>query len=253
MKIDRFEIIDDVMVDVLKKKLPHERLQIAFGLWRSARFQLQNQLHSLHPEWDEDRLNSEIVRGCRMEQHELLLFVVECLEKLNIPYLITGSVASMAYGEPRLTNDIDIVADIEMDQVQKMKDCFPDSDFYLEVESVKKAIRQKHQFNIIHPSSGLKIDIMIPDKDDFNRSRFSRTKRLNIFRETSSAEFAAPEDVIIKKLEYYQKGGSDKHLRDIVSMMKISESLIDAAYLRKWTDELGLSDLWNSVLAKLSE
>ncbi len=68
MNIDRFEIIDDVMVDVLKKKLPYERLQIAFGLWRSARFQLQIQLHSLHPEWDENRLNSEVAK--RMSKGE---------------------------------------------------------------------------------------------------------------------------------------------------------------------------------------
>ncbi len=187
-----------------------------------------------------------------MEQHELLLYVVECLEKLKIRYLITGSVAAMAYGEPRLTNDIDIVAEIDLNHAQRVKDCFPEVDFYLEIESIKKAIRQRHQFNIIHPSSGLKIDVMIPDQDSFNRSRFGRTKRLNI-SETSSAEFAAPEDVIIKKLEYYQKGGSDKHLRDIVGMMKISESLIDVAYLNDWTERLGLSDLWKSVLAKLSE
>ncbi len=62
MKIDRIEILDDDMVDVLKKKLPYERLQIAFGLWRSTRFQLQYQLHSLHPDWDEDRLNREIAK-----------------------------------------------------------------------------------------------------------------------------------------------------------------------------------------------
>jgi len=185
-----------------------------------------------------------------MEQYELLLYVVECLEKLKIPYLITGSIASMAYGEPRLTNDIDIVADIDLSHAQKVKGCFPESDFYLEIESIIKAINQRLQFNIIHPSSGLKVDVMIPDRDSFNRSRFSRTKRLNI-SETRSAEFAAPEDVIIKKLEYYQKGGSDKHLRDIVSMMKISESLIDTEYLREWTEKLELSDLWESVLAKL--
>jgi hypothetical protein len=62
VKIDRFEILDDAMADVLKKKLPYERLQIAFGLWRSARYQLLNNLHTLHPDWDEDRLNREIAK-----------------------------------------------------------------------------------------------------------------------------------------------------------------------------------------------
>jgi len=62
MKSDRIEIIDDAMVDVLKRKSPTERLQIAFGLWRSARYQLQNQLQSLHPDWDRDKLNREVAK-----------------------------------------------------------------------------------------------------------------------------------------------------------------------------------------------
>ncbi len=46
-----------------------------------------------------------------MGPYELLGNIVLILERLKIPYLVTGSMASMAYGEPRLTNDIDIVAD----------------------------------------------------------------------------------------------------------------------------------------------
>ena len=56
-----------------------------------------------------------------MEQHELLLHVVNSFEQLNIPYLITGSIGSIAYGEPRFTNDIDIVADIKKEQVDPLK------------------------------------------------------------------------------------------------------------------------------------
>ena len=187
-----------------------------------------------------------------MEQHELLLYAVECFEKLKIPYLITGSIASIAYGEPRFTNDIDIVADIELNHISAVKDCFPEAEFYLEVESLKNAIRRRQQFNIIHPSSGLKIDVIIPALDDFDKSRFGRAKKLNI-SDVKSADFAAPEDVIIKKLEYFQKGGSDKHLRDIAGVMKISGSMIDRTYIEIWTKKLGLWEIWRSVLDKLSD
>lgn len=187
-----------------------------------------------------------------MEQHELLLFAVECLEKLEIPYLITGSIASMAYGEPRFTNDIDIVADIRPNQIDAVKNCFPESDFYLEVESMHNAVAFRKQFNIIHPSSGLKIDVIIPCQDDFDKSRFGRIKKLNI-SETKSANFAAPEDVIIKKMEYYLQGRSDKHLRDIASMLKISNSMIDQLYVKSWAEKLGLAEIWQSILDKLSE
>ena len=186
-----------------------------------------------------------------MEQHELLLFVVDCLDKVNIPYLITGSMASMAYGEPRFTNDIDIVADVRPDQVEAVKACFPEKDFYLETESMKKAIIRRQQFNVIHPPSGLQIDVIIHRKDAFDVSRFSRARQLHV-SETRTANFASPEDVILKKMEYYQQGGSEKHLRDIAGMIKISGSQIDRTYLVSWAKKLGLLEIWRSIEDKLS-
>lgn len=186
-----------------------------------------------------------------MEQHELLLFLVNCLEKLKIPYLITGSIASMAYGEPRFTNDIDIVADLKHSQVDEFKSCFPETDFYLEVDSIKKALNRHQQFNIIHPSSGLKVDVIVSQMDDFDRMRFSRIKKIKI-SELKSANFASPEDVILKKMEYYQKGGSDKHLRDITSMLKISGQDIDRTYISAWAEKLDLLKIWESIQKKVS-
>ena len=185
-----------------------------------------------------------------MEQHELLLYLVKCLENLKIPYLITGSIAAMAYGEPRFTNDIDIVADIEESLVDEFKSCFPETDFYLEIDSMKKALESKKQFNIIHPSSGLKVDVIVSKKDDFDRARFSRTKKLKV-SEVVSASFASPEDVIIKKMEYFQKGGSEKHLRDIASMLKISGQEIDRTYIASWARKLNLNLIWESIQKKI--
>jgi hypothetical protein len=185
-----------------------------------------------------------------MEQHELLLWVVRCFEELKIPYLITGAIASIAYGEPRFTNDIDIVADLNLSQAAALRSFFPEDEFYMESDTVRKAIESQHQFNIIHPSSGLKVDVIISKKDDFDRSRFKRIKRLNV-SEKESANFAAPEDVIIKKLEYFKKGGSERHLRDITSMLKISADMIDRAYISSWAKKLDLTKIWETVLKKL--
>ena len=62
VEIDRMEIIDDVMIDILKQKSPFERLLIAFGLWRSAKYQLFNYIRSFHPDWDEERIYEEVAR-----------------------------------------------------------------------------------------------------------------------------------------------------------------------------------------------
>jgi len=60
-----------------------------------------------------------------MGPYELLQQVISAFEELNIRYVVTGSVASMAYGEPRLTNDIDIVADIKIEQIALLERYFP--------------------------------------------------------------------------------------------------------------------------------
>jgi len=186
-----------------------------------------------------------------MEQHELLLWIVRCFEKLKIPYLITGAMASIAYGEPRFTNDIDIVADLNLGQANELRSFFPEDEFYMDADTVRNAVESRHQFNIIHPSSGLKVDVIISKKDDFDRSRFMRIKRLNV-SEKESANFAAPEDVIIKKLEYFKKGASEKHLRDIASMLKISSDVIDRTYISSWAKKLGLKEIWKAIQKKLS-
>lgn len=140
-----------------------------------------------------------------MELYELLERVVQTLERLRIPYLVTGSVASMAYGEPRLTNDIDVVAGIRAEHVAGLLASFPAEEFYLDDEAVHDAIDHETQFNIIHPASGLKVDVMVRKDTPFDRSRFARARLLRP-AESYTAAFASAEDVIIKKMEYYREG-----------------------------------------------
>lgn len=117
---------------------------------------------------------------------------------------------------------------------------------------MRNAIRGKYQFNIIHPASGLKIDIVITKKDDFDKSRFKRLRRVTPVEETF-ANLASPEDVIIMKMKYYKKGESEKHLRDITSLLKISGDKIDMAYIEYWAKKLDLLDIWNAILQRLKK
>ncbi len=182
-----------------------------------------------------------------MEQSELLRYFTSVLEKLGLRYFVTGSVATIFFGEPRFTNDIDIVVDLSASQICSFCAAFPDSDFYLSEEAVRSAVAKKSgQFNVIHPASGLKVDVMIPREDAFNRSRFARVKHVRPAPDYD-AVFASPEDVILKKLEYYREGRSEKHLRDIAGIFKVSGAKIDLAYIDEWSSRLDLSDLWEKV------
>lgn len=187
-----------------------------------------------------------------MEPYNLLLqSLVESLERLHIPYLITGSVASMAYGEPRLTNDIDIVAEVRPEHIPGLLAAFPSPEYYLDEAMIREAIRRTGQFNIIHPASGLKVDVIIRKDTPFDRSRFSRARRLRPAEEYE-ADFAAPEDVILKKMEYYKEGGSEKHLRDITGILRISGEEIDRQYIRSWAEKLGVIEIWEAILKRLN-
>jgi hypothetical protein len=128
---------------------------------------------------------------------------------------------------------------------------FPESDFYVDEEAAIDATRRQSQFNIIHPSSGFKIDVIIPASSDFDRSRFNRARRVRAGDDWEAA-FASPEDAIIKKMEYYRDGGSDKHLRDITGVLRTSGPDIDKDYIEQWASTLGLLDIWRAILQRLS-
>jgi hypothetical protein len=185
-----------------------------------------------------------------MEPADLLRHACDALERLHIPYLVTGSTATVAYGEPRFTNDIDIVVDLREQQVADFCAAFPVNDFYVSPEAVATAVQAKHQFNVLHPGSGLKIDFILMTDSEFDRSRRQRGRRLSVLADRTVA-FASPEDVIVKKMVYYQEGGSEKHLRDIAGVIRIQASALDTAYIEAWATKLGLTDIWQMVQQRL--
>jgi hypothetical protein len=184
-----------------------------------------------------------------MEQSELLKHLTGTLDRLGIPYLLTGSMASSVYGEPRFTNDIDVVAALPLAQVPALCAAFPAPDFFCSPEAAEQAVRQQFQFNILHVASGLKVDVIVATDSAFDRSRLSRGVRLPA-GEDFEATFASPEDVIVKKLEYFREGGSDKHLRDVVGVLKVQKDRIDRGYLADWIARLGLAAEWQLVEAR---
>jgi hypothetical protein len=185
-----------------------------------------------------------------MEPSDLLRHVVGVLERLHLPYFVTGSVAASYFGEPRFTNDIDIVCALPARSVEGFCGAFPEPDFYVSPEAAQEAVAHCGQFNILHPASGLKVDILIPAETPFNNSRFARATRVHPAQDYLAA-FASPEDVIIKKMEYYREGGSDKHLRDIAGMLKISGQRVDRAYIADWATRLGMLEIWQSIQQRL--
>jgi hypothetical protein len=161
-------------------------------------------------------------------------------------YMIVGSHASIYYGEPRFTQDVDVVIGLTPSVLPGFLERFPPSEFYVSETAAREAVAQRGQFNIIHGASGIKIDVFIGKDTEYDRVRFGRRQRLPLVP-GRDAYFARPEDVILYKLLYFKEGGSDRHLRDIVGMLAVSEADIDVEYVSRWARRLGVGDLWDAT------
>jgi len=177
--------------------------------------------------------------------HDVFAEVIAIIERLNVPYMIGGSVAAMAYGEPRLTLDMDVVVDLNLRQAREFSESFG-QEYYVSLESVQEAIRNGGHFNIIQSEAGIKIDFYVLGQDEFSKEGFKR-KREESFDEERMAVFASPEDTIIRKLEWFKMGESQKHIDDIKGILKISSPKIDLSYIDKWAIKIGVQDIWQKL------
>ena len=108
-----------------------------------------------------------------MGADELLRYLVTALEEVGVPYALGGSIASIAYGEPRATLDIDVVVSLDSENLVAFCRRFPPGEFHLDVDAADVAMREGAQFNIIHPTSGLKIGVFSDKKDEVAGARSS--------------------------------------------------------------------------------
>lgn len=168
---------------------------------------------------------------------EVLEDVVTRFEKIGIDYFLVGSLAAMYYSRPRFTNDIHLVVQLSAIKVSEFEKQFPLEEYYCPPPEVIR----RGSFNLVHQASGIKIDLVLNKMNEFYQSEFKRRKKVNLTPQFS-AYIASPEDVILKKLDFYKEGLSEKHLADIREILISSN--IDLSYLETWVQKLHLSEAW---------
>ncbi|MBI5507038.1 MAG: hypothetical protein HY899_19800 [Deltaproteobacteria bacterium] len=180
----------------------------------------------------------------------VFLIFVRRLGDLGIRYIVTGSVASIAYGEARLTHDVDIVVEIPREDVGRLPAAFPADEFYLpprEVITIEVTRAQRGHFNIIHHETGFQADIYPCGHDPL--SAWGLRNARTVVVEGCEVRFASPEYVILRKLEYYREGGSEKHLRDIEGILAVSGDLVNVDEIETRAELLGVRPQWEALLA----
>jgi hypothetical protein len=181
-----------------------------------------------------------------MSQFGLLKVTAEALDRLHIPFMISGSHASSLQGEPRMTHDIDVVVDVSGDQVDALLAEFPSPAYYASREAVDQAVAMRGMFNVIDLRAGDKIDFWMLTDDAFDRSRFGRRQRIDL--DGVSVAMSSPEDTIIMKLRWGRDaGGSERHFRDALRVYEIQHAILDFGYLDHWIRVLGLTKDWSRL------
>lgn len=166
----------------------------------------------------------------------------------GIPYMVTGSVACTVYGEPRMTLDVDLVVALEAPAIDTFRGLFPETEFYVppaDVLAIEARRERRGHFNVIHGASGSKADVYISGADPLHRWAMERRRAAAIGG--IDVWLAPPEYVILRKLEYYREGGSEKHLRDIAGVLRVSGDAVDRAALSDWIRRMDLGGPWKGV------
>ena len=160
------------------------------------------------------------------------------LERGNIPYMLTGSMAMNYYAEPRMTRDIDVVVALQPEHTDTILQLFA-PDYYVAREAVQSSILHRSMFNLIHEESVIKVDCIVRKNEPYRRAEFERRQRVTI--ENFSTWIVSKEDLIISKLHWAKDSRSELQLRDVKNLITTG---YDDHYINRWTTELGLHNLW---------
>jgi hypothetical protein len=171
-----------------------------------------------------------------------LIFTRELLDRCGIEYMVVGSVANSAYGDPRATNDVDVVIEATPEQLRCMADVLRTEDFYFDANEAQAALRQRSMFNIIDMGNGCKVDFIFRKRGAFDDLAFGRRRKAAVYG--VDMVISTPEDVMIAKLSWAKLGESQRQINDVGSVLKVKRVPLDVAYIERWVKDLELEAQW---------
>ena len=177
------------------------------------------------------------------EEIEVLKVVTERLNRTNIPYMISGSIAANYYTVPRMTRDIDIVIELKETDVDKFVDLFA-GDFYVNKEMIKKEVHRQGMFNLIHTQFVIKIDFIVKKSSPYQDTSFSR--KTEVLINSNPMWFVSPEDLVISKLKWAKDSLSEMQLKDVRNLLETVDNL-DLKYIDQWISQLSLEQIYKEA------
>jgi hypothetical protein len=180
-----------------------------------------------------------------------LKLILDALKAAKVEYLIGGAIAEWAWGEPRATQDLDIVINLPVKAVGRFSKELENRDMLVPADIILDALREDRAdipLNAIHMYSGLKADLyLMRDGDELRKSAFQRRLLVDYGPPIGEVYVHSPEDLILYKLMYLGLSGQPKHARDIAAILKAKKDQLDYGYIDGWADRLGLNAVWAAL------
>jgi hypothetical protein len=177
------------------------------------------------------------------------LFVAP-LNRAGIEYMVTGGLAAVVYGHPRLTLDVDLVIRLSSAEAATFAALWSQPEFYVppaEAIDVERSRPSHGHLNVIHHESTMRADVYFAGTDEL--SVWGLQHRVVRQVQGEAVQFAPIEYVVVNKLLYFQMGGSDRHLRDVARIMSVSGADVNRPTLDRWIERLRLGAEWAKALA----
>lgn len=173
---------------------------------------------------------------------EVVLRTVDILDRLQIPYVVGGSLASSLVGEARSTADVDLAVILRSHDVAGLVEAVSDS-FFVNQAHVDEAINDCSSFNLIDLRSPYKVDVFVLGDDLLDRRQIARRQQVRVAGR--QVWITSLEDQVLRKLTWFRLGGevSERQWRDVVSILAIQGDRVDSDDLDETAASLGLSDL----------
>jgi len=160
------------------------------------------------------------------------------MDKLRIPYMVTGSFAMNPYVPARTTMDVDVILEIKAGDESRIESALA-GDYYVNANSIRRALGDESMFNVINNKEAVKIDCIVRKSSAFEKAKFERRLKKTIFR----VDFwvISKEDLILSKLRWAAETVSERQFEDIRALV---ESGVDQPYIDEWLSREQLTNVW---------
>jgi len=184
-----------------------------------------------------------------------LKLILEDLKASKVDYMIGGAIAEWAWGEPRATQDLDVVINLPIKSIGKFSKELEKRDMLVPADIILDTIAEDRAdipLNAIHMYSGLKADMYLMRAGDaLRQSAFRRRILIDYGPPIGKVYVHSAEDLILYKLMYLGISGQPKHARDITAILKANRDKIDFEYIQEWVMQLGLGSTWEELQSNI--